>query len=117
MAATDDYPVCLESWQSIKVLRSYSPEEIARMKVGFQPMDMDDRWGIAMESGLLVFRRSWTGFPIYAVSITEDGGRPLITEAWVTRNRDQYNASANDDEAQLLECLIEGHLLVPRIRH
>ena len=117
MAASDAFPVDLENWKRIAVQRSYSPEELEMMVAGFQPQDMDDRWYIAVEAGLLVFRRSWTGYPIFAVSICEEDGRMSVASAWGTRNRDHYNPSAIDDEAEFLERLIEGHLLTPRKRH
>ena len=118
MTPADNFPVNLEGWEAIDLARTFSPWEIAIMRKGFVPQYMEHRWLISMEGHLLVFRRSWTGYPIYAIEILgEDGHQKVVNSSWVSRNRDHYNPSSLNDEVNLLARIIDSHLLNDRFRY
>jgi hypothetical protein len=81
------------------------------MRQGFIPRAMEDKWFICFEDGWLCFHRSWTGAFIYALRLehTPDGTR--VTQSWVNRNPEQYNAKNTDYDRRLVRYLIERILL------
>ncbi len=52
----------------------FSHTEGERMRSGFVPRNMDDRWFVYFEEGWLNFHRSWTGSHVFAVRL--DSSRP-----------------------------------------
>ena len=63
-----------EPW-CIRCDRTFSPEELAQLRAGLWPLDMDDRWVIWFDGESLRCWRSWTNTCIYqaALTIGEDG--------------------------------------------
>lgn len=99
----------------------FTQHQFAKLKQGFEPQDMDDKWLIRFERGHLDFHRSWTGFCIYRLVIagSDDGCR--VVGSWVNRNLWQYRGLTPqhrgldlDEERRLVRDLIESKLLRPR---
>ena len=115
-------PATSDSWQThpmsetrarLQCDRTFSADEYARLKLGFVPKEMEERWFIYLENDRLYFHRSWTGHGIFEVRLepVEDGYR--IAEAWVNRDPEQYVSDGDADDLRLLTDLTDW-LLVDR---
>ena len=88
----------------------YSELDVERMMKGIIPKDMDDKWFIYYRDGWLYFHRSWTGFCIFQVKLSNSKSGKQITEAWVNRDKTQYDSDGIEEDAfmlsQAIQCLI-----------
>jgi hypothetical protein len=91
--------------------RRFSAAEHARLVRGLVPVEMEDKWFIYLEDGLLRLHRSWTGACIYGVRLAMDGEGSIVEEAWVSRATDDYTRTDDAYDARLLSFLIERLLL------
>jgi len=91
----------------------FDSDQIERMKVGFIPRDMDDRWFIYFDGRSKEFRfhRSWTGFCIFTVKIHRAGEGYRVAEAWVNRDTKQYTQWDTSHDVNVVIWLIEALLL------
>jgi hypothetical protein len=89
----------------------FSDREAEQMAKGHIPEDMDDKWFIFFEEGWLYFHRSWTGHCIYAVRLASSPAGMRIAEAWVNRNKYEYNSAGMDSDNRMVEQLFRTHLL------
>jgi 8-oxo-dGTP pyrophosphatase MutT (NUDIX family) len=84
----------------------FSPGEVARLRKGHIPQEMEDKWFIFFENDWLNFHRSWTGYCIYRLRLQQDGECYRVAEAWVNRSPKQYkNKKLATDEKHLLALL------------
>ncbi len=90
---------------------SYSAEEYERIRNGFRPTVMEDKWFIFWESDVLYFHRSWTGWCAYKVAFTKDGDSMKTGEVEVNGDTSQYSGMEDDYEASVLGYLIDILLL------
>lgn len=114
--------VTRESWQNepmpakrqrLALDNVYSPEDYEVLVRGVLPQQMEDKWFIFMEADRLYFCRSWSGFCVYEVQLTERDGRYLITEAWVNRDPEQYQETDDRHDAGVL-CVLIDYLMLGR---
>ena len=91
--------------------RAWTEAEMAQIRLGYIPSIMDEKWFIFMEGDRLFAHRSWTGLGVYEATFAPVDGGYVIESAVVTGNRSEYNRSSDQDESQILEVLIAGHLL------
>ena len=94
----------------------YTGEEFETLKKGLEPMAMEDKWAIDYDAPWLYFRRSWTGFCVFAIRLEETGSASgaagaRIAESWASRNDDEYRSSSLDDDKATLRFLIDAFLL------
>ena len=91
----------------------YAHEEFEALKKGLEPMAMEDKWAIAYDAPWLYFRRSWTGFCVFAIRLEESGeaSGARVAESWVSRNEDEYRGASLDDDKATLRFLIDAFLL------
>lgn len=82
----------------------FSPNEMARIRRGNIPSEMEDKWYIYFQDGWLNFHRSWSGYCIYRIQLKPDGECHRVVECWVNREPEQYS---NDDPAQDQQSLIQ----------
>jgi hypothetical protein len=75
----------------------YTREEFEALKKGLEPMAMEDKWAIAYDAPWLYFRRSWTGFCVFAIRLEEtgDASRALACRAPASSHRGQAAARTN----------------------
>lgn len=97
--------------QPLYLALTYSADEAARITQGFIPRDMDDRWAIRLEDGWLYFRRSWTGFCVFAVRLEVTATGVNIREGWANRDPEQYGGSDAAEDRDLIAALIRNLLL------
>ena len=92
-------------------VRVWSSEEMDRIRLGYIPSIMDEKWFIFMEGDRLFAHRSWTGLGVYEATFAPVDGGYVIESAVVTGNRSEYKRLSDPDESLILEELIAGHLL------
>lgn len=63
-------------WRRTKILLDipYDDGVMTRIRKGFIPSDMQEKWFAWFDQPILHLHRSWTGFCIYQVSFVSDGG-------------------------------------------
>lgn len=95
----------------ISLDRTFSLDELAKIKNGVVPKEMEDKWFIYWQDDGLFFYRSWTGYCIYIVcfDVTEDGAE--TTSAAINREPDQYNCTDDTYDAEMISYLIDTLLL------
>lgn len=87
----------------------FSKEELARIRKGHVPHDMDDKWFIRFEHPYLNFHRSWTGQGVYRVELAEDPQGAVVASASCAA---EILAGSNpEDQAGIVEFLIGSFLL------
>ena len=91
--------------------RVWTSEEMERIRLGYIPHIMEEKWFIFMEEDRLFAHRSWTGLGVYEATFAPTEGGYVISSAVVTRDRSQYKGFPDEEESQILEMLIAGHLL------
>lgn len=85
---------------------SLTASQFETMKQGVIPQEMEDRWFIFFEDGWLNLHRSWTGFCIFRIKIERVKGNFLTTEAWVNRNKKQFECEPSE-EAGMVKTIIK----------
>ncbi|WJH39279.1 hypothetical protein N7E02_20800 [Aliirhizobium terrae] len=95
--------------ENIPYRDSFSPEEFQRIKAGFEPKAMEDKWMIYFEDGSLFLHRSWTGLGVYRVNFEESDGGARVRDAFCSRDVLQ-NREANY-QAKMLDFLVSNLLL------
>lgn len=85
---TEDMP---KETASFKLKRAFTAEELANLRLGNIPREMEDKWFWYMEGDTLYAHRSWTGHCIYIVEINVNTGVHNVTV-----NRDKYQYSCTD---------------------
>lgn len=94
---------------SIPFQRSFDNAEFNKLSEGLIPESMEDKWFIYLDGDQLCFFRSWTGQPVYRVTLEKMEGGYLVAEAEI----DGVVNEAEDAkyEARLLGFLISNLLL------
>ena len=114
-------PVTRDEWKSlhqmpkscatISVSRHFSATEVEKIKLGFRPADMDDKWIIFFEKDRLYIHRSWTGYCIYIVRFDRGGEDYVACEVQANRCSDQYKSSDDSYDVQMAFWVIDFILL------
>ena len=89
MVKKSDWKILLEMPQQNEEFileASLSNEDIELIKEGFLPKEMEDKWFMYYEDDKLFIHRSWTGYCIYIVDMSEMNKLKVI----VNRNPEQY---------------------------
>lgn len=82
--------------------KTFTDTEIDYLKEGHRPQEMEDKWFMYYEDHKLFIHRSWTGYCIYIIDLSESG-RLNIT---VNRNPGQYKESSIESDRILVNILI-----------
>ena len=96
---TLDMPIENETFILEKALSS---DEIEMIKEGYRPQEMEDKWFMYYEEGKLYIHRSWTGFCIIIVHISETG----MMEVTVNRNLEQHKETDVEKNKIMLDILL-----------
>ena len=91
--------------------QTYGPFDSWMIARGFVPTVMEEKWFVYLESGRLLFRRSWTGILIYDVEAAWRGDQLYLGQVRVNRDPQQYGETDDDYDRRLLVYLIEVVLL------
>lgn len=87
---------------SIYYDKEFTLEEFDKIKRGFIPKSMEDKWFIFFESDVLYFHRSWTGRCIYSVHFITENDKVRIKKIYVNNDKTQYQ-KGNDTSYNLRE--------------
>lgn len=96
--------------------RDFSSREFAKIKMGFIPKVMEDKWFIYFENDTLNFHRSWTGYQIYQLSLLLSDSRTVVTKTIVNADSSEYNRDDNAYDIKLLNYLIDSFLLGKNVK-
>jgi ADP-ribosylglycohydrolase len=80
---------------------SCTAEEFERLRYGFVPQVMEEKWFVYADHRTLHFHRSWTGFWIASLAFARDGDRYVAREARVNREASQYTGDDRHDPTLL----------------
>jgi hypothetical protein len=100
-----------ESRTAIRIDRIFREQEMELIKAGVVPDQMEDKWFIFWEDGILNFHRSWTGYCIYQLRIEQQEGNWRACELVVNRDSSQYHESDDTYDLRMLVFLVERLLL------
>lgn len=100
-----------EQRATLTIARRYSADEMARIRCGFIPQEMEDKWFAYVEEDTLHLHRSWTGIQIYQVTFAPVGEAYVVARAVATRDPEQYKQQDNEADAQTLVAVIDMLLL------
>ena len=94
--------------------RQFTLAEINRIKRGFIPMAMEEKWFVFFKRNRLYFHRSWTGYCVFVAHFKrrQDGFVLHLIEA--NRNRRQYTEQDDAYDAKLVSDIIDNFLLAPQ---
>ena len=99
---------------TIRLDRTFSPQEMKHIRRGFVSAQMERRWFIYWKDDTLFFHCSWTGFCIYVVRFVSEGDSCRMIEADVNRDPEQYTEAGDERniaEAEMISYLVDLLLL------
>jgi ADP-ribosylglycohydrolase len=101
----------IENPHRIEINLHFSDKELAKLKKGLIPQQMEDKWFVYYEDDWLYFHRSWTGFGIYKVKLNKEQQGYSIKEFWVERNLEKYKNESDNFDIENFSFLIARGLL------
>ncbi|OJF90781.1 hypothetical protein AX761_23005 [Rhizobium sp. 58] len=108
---------CKEDWQTkpfprkraeIALDLTFNETAMARIRKGFLPKVMEEKWFAWFEEPVLHLHRSWTGFCIYQVRFLQDAQGWKAVSGKVNRNSEQYSETDDDADLRMIANLIDG---------
>lgn len=84
----------------------YKPAELERLKLGFIPSSMENKWFCYYENGVVHFYRSWTGDLICRVLLNEKTNKHIVLMHY--ENKEQREDLEHLDVQELIRCVIDG---------
>ncbi len=101
----------MDSPNKIAFFLLINDQEFQRIKLGYIPVQMEEKWFAFFEDGCLHFHRSWTGIEIYKAEIVAIDGSYVINSFWVERNSEKY-VNTNDESDIETFCFLIARLLL-----
>ena len=83
-----------------------SAQEAARVRLGFIPTCMEEKWFAYFADNTLHHHRSWTGYCIDQIFFEADGDGLRATHAKVNRNPEQYAETDDEQDIQRIETMV-----------
>lgn len=120
---TDAKPATYHDWHELHGMPSkhktvllhetiYTSDEVNRIKLGFIPKEMEQKWFIYCDDEYIYFHRSWTGYLIYKLPIHKiSDGSWSIKSAIVNNDSSQFQCPADDENERTIFELIDYFLL------
>lgn len=91
--------------------RPFSTEEMASIRLGSIPRQMEDKWFLHFRDDQLFFLRSWTGLCVYVARFQSTGDGALLVSADINRDPEQYTETDAGFDARMVLYLIDTLLL------
>ena len=85
---------------------AFDSEQFARLKEGVIPKGMEDKWFIYYEEPHLFLHRSWTGQPVYRLTLRNTGNGSKVTEAMWSKDLAAVSKWSIQYEVALLDFLV-----------
>lgn len=95
----------------LRYIARFDDQQMQFIRAGLIPKEMEDKWFVYFEEPFLYLHRSWTGRPVFRVTLSSDAGGTTVREAlW---SMEFANAADADREyqTQLLDSLVSNLLL------
>jgi 8-oxo-dGTP pyrophosphatase MutT (NUDIX family) len=93
---------------------AYDASQMRRIKRGFLPTVMEQKWFLCFTGDRLKMHRSWTGNLIYDVGFEIwPNGMGIVTGIVVNRDPEQYSNTDDAFDLEMVEDIIRHHLLEP----
>lgn len=117
--ADGDRVVKREDWKSlhmpeqctkIELNIQYSAEDMATLKRGVCPEEMEDKWFIYFEEdeSKLYLHRSWTGYCVFVVEFNvEESGEATAKMVVVNREHEQYRSTDDESDRETLTDILK----------
>ena len=83
--------------------RPLTSQQMAALRRGNIPQEMEDKWFWFMEGDTLFAHRSWTGICVYRIEFKPDNNH-VVT---VNRDPEQYKCTSTAEDAQQLNSLLD----------
>jgi hypothetical protein len=96
---------------TIQLNRTFSRQEMNRIRRGLVPEQMEDKWFIYWKDNTLFFNRSWTGLCLYVVRFASEGDSCRMIEADLNRDPKQYKETSAERDAEMIYYLVDVLLL------
>jgi hypothetical protein len=90
---------------------SFDSDQFALLKEGLVPDRMEDKWFIYYEEPHLFLHRSWTGKPIYRVTLRTGPTGAEVTEVLLSKDTPERARFDLDYQVRLLDFLVSNLLL------
>lgn len=81
-------------------------KQTKRIKQGFIPSFMDERWFFYFVDDILYQHRSWTGHCIYQIHFVKNGAGLRATHAEVNRDTGQYSGTDDEQDKKIIEEMV-----------
>lgn len=89
----------------------FTPREMDKIRLGYIPEEMEEKWFIYMEGDWLYLHQSWTGDCTFMVRFYRGAYHYRIAEAWTTRDGIERGTLKRKDDAREMKFLIRFLLL------
>jgi len=91
----------------LPIKQKYSKEEYNKLKQGFIPKVMEEKWFIYFEEQKLYFHRSWTGLCVYELNFIKDNGKYIISKGYLNgKIAEQRDSMSLKEEVNIVLSLI-----------
>ena len=100
----------VEGGEILPLQLEISPEQMERIKYGFIPQEMEDKWFAYYEEPFIYMHRSWTGMPVYRVEFGMSDSSIVVKEARLSKG---YQGGNLRFEADLAHHLLTGLMGAP----
>ena len=91
-----------EMTETFVIGKTLSGSDMDLIKEGHKPQEMEDKWFMYFEDKKLYIHRSWTGYCIYIIDLSESG-KLIVT---VNRNREQHKEDNIENDRIMVNILI-----------
>jgi hypothetical protein len=87
-------------------------KQFQQIQWGLIPEVMEDKWFVYYEKPHLYFHRSWTGLPVYRLTLEERDGSSTVVEALLSTERANQKVEVDIEyEARLVDFLLYAVVL------
>ena len=92
--------------------RAFSKEDFNKIMTGIKSFDMNQRWNILFEDGLLYLHRSWTGHCIFIGRFeSRADGSTNLKKLTINGDIEQYNSTNINNDIDIVFSIIKSHLI------
>jgi hypothetical protein len=92
--------------------RIWSDADWERIQLGYHSRDMDEKWDVFTEGGVVFLHRSWTGRGVFEATFTPvDAGGWRISGSVVERDKERYRSRGDEYDCVMLELVISAIVL------
>ena len=90
---------------------SFDEQQFVRLQQRLIPEAMEDKWFVYYEQPHLFFHRSWTGQPVYRITLAPEGAGARASESGWSKDLAAAENADLEYQSQLLDFLVSNLLL------